>query len=61
MHERFAAKVARTLQPRFHAQTVGVMLTPQQPQVKLVCSAFRAIAAAPSGTQSLYANALDEA
>ena len=61
MQERFGAKEARSLKLRFHAQTAGVTLTAQQPQVNLVRTALQAMAAVLGGTQSLHTNALDEA
>ncbi len=61
MEERFAAKNPRSLKLRFHAQTAGVTLTAQQPQVNLVRTALQALAAVLGGTQSLHTNALDEA
>ena len=61
MAERFGAKDPRSLKLRFHAQTAGVSLTAQQPQVNLVRTALQAMAAVLGGTQSLHTNALDEA
>ncbi len=61
MSERFGAKDSRSLKLRFHAQTAGVSLTAQQPQVNLVRTAIQAMAAVMGGTQSLHTNSLDEA
>ena len=61
MQERFGASNPRSLKLRFHAQTAGVTLTAQQPQVNLVRTALQALAAVLGGTQSLHTNALDEA
>ena len=61
MSERFGAKDPRSLKLRFHAQTAGVSLTAQQPQVNLVRTAIQAMAAVMGGTQSLHTNSLDEA
>ncbi len=61
MAERFGAREPRSLKLRFHAQTAGVSLTAQQPQVNLVRTALQAMAAVLGGTQSLHTNALDEA
>ena len=61
MRERFGAKNPRSYKLRFHAQTAGVTLTAQQPQVNLVRTALQALAAVLGGTQSLHTNALDEA
>ena len=61
MQERFEAKDPSSLKLRFHAQTAGVTLTAQQPQVNIVRTALQALAAVLGGTQSLHTNALDEA
>ena len=61
LRDRFGAKEPRSLKLRFHAQTAGVTLTAQQPQVNLVRTALQAMAAVLGGTQSLHTNALDEA
>ncbi len=61
MRDRFGAKDARSMKLRFHAQTAGVTLTAQQPQVNLVRMALQALSAVLGGTQSLHTNALDEA
>jgi methylmalonyl-CoA mutase N-terminal domain/subunit len=46
---------------RFHAQTAGVSLTAQQPEVNLVRTAIEALAAVLGGCQSLHTNSFDEA
>ena len=46
---------------RFHAQTAGVSLTAQQPEVNLVRTAVEALAAVLGGCQSLHTNSFDEA
>ena len=61
MQDRFDAQDPRSWKLRFHAQTAGVTLTAQQPQVNLVRTALQALAAVMGGTQSLHTNALDEA
>lgn len=61
MRDRFGAQDPRSQKLRFHAQTAGVSLTAQQPQVNLVRTALQAMAAVLGGTQSLHTNALDEA
>ena len=61
MRDRFGAREARSLKLRFHAQTAGVTLTAQQPEVNLVRTALQALAAVLGGAQSLHTNALDEA
>jgi methylmalonyl-CoA mutase N-terminal domain/subunit len=46
---------------RFHAQTAGVSLTAQQPEVNIVRTAIEALAAVLGGAQSLHTNSYDEA
>jgi methylmalonyl-CoA mutase N-terminal domain/subunit len=46
---------------RFHTQTAGCSLYPQQPEVNLIRVAIQALAGALGGTQSLHTNAMDEA
>jgi len=46
---------------RFHAQTAGVSLTAQQPEVNIVRTAVEALAAVLGGCQSLHTNSFDEA
>jgi methylmalonyl-CoA mutase N-terminal domain/subunit len=60
MRERYGAERERSQQLRFHAQTAGVSLTAQQPEVNLVRTALEALAAVLGGTQSLHTNAMDE-
>ncbi len=55
MTERFGAKDPHSLRLRFHAQTAGVSLTAQQPQVNLARTALQAMAAVLGGAQSLHA------
>ena len=61
MRDRFGASDPRSQRLRFHAQTAGVSLTWQQPQVNSVRTAVQAMAAVLGGTQSLHTNSLDEA
>jgi methylmalonyl-CoA mutase, N-terminal domain len=61
MTQRFGARNPKSLMLRFHAQTAGVQLTAQQPEVNLVRVTTQAIAAIFGGTQSLHTNAYDEA
>ncbi|MGH3721204.1 MAG: acyl-CoA mutase large subunit family protein [Pseudonocardiaceae bacterium] len=61
MAERFGARNPKSLMLRFHAQTAGVQLTAQQPEVNLVRVTAQAIAAVFGGAQSLHTNAYDEA
>jgi len=61
MRERFQAQNPRSWMFRFHTQTAGSTLTAQQPDVNLVRVTLQALAAVLGGTQSLHANARDEA
>ncbi len=61
LRERYGAKDERSLRMRFHAQTAGVSLTAQQPEVNIVRTAIEALAAVLGGTQSLHTNSFDEA
>ncbi|MEO7194178.1 MAG: methylmalonyl-CoA mutase family protein [Pseudonocardiaceae bacterium] len=61
MAERFGARNPKSLMLRFHAQTAGVQLTAQQPEVNMVRVTAQAIAAIFGGAQSLHTNAYDEA
>jgi methylmalonyl-CoA mutase N-terminal domain/subunit len=58
---RYGAKDPRSWLLRFHAQTAGVSLTAQQPEVNIVRTALEALAAVLGGTQSLHTNSFDEA
>jgi methylmalonyl-CoA mutase N-terminal domain/subunit len=61
MRERFGAKNPRSWALRFHSQTAGCSLTPQQPYNNVARTAIQALAAVLGGTQSLHTNSLDEA
>jgi methylmalonyl-CoA mutase, N-terminal domain len=61
LRERYGAKDPRSWLMRFHAQTAGVSLTAQQPEVNIVRTAIEALAAVLGGTQSLHTNSFDEA
>jgi len=61
MRDRFGAKDPRAQMLRFHTQTAGSTLTAQQPHNNVVRVALQALAAVMGGTQSLHANAMDEA
>jgi methylmalonyl-CoA mutase, N-terminal domain len=61
MRDRYGAKNPRSWLMRFHAQTAGVSLTAQQPQVNIVRTAVEALAAVLGGCQSLHTNSYDEA
>jgi methylmalonyl-CoA mutase N-terminal domain/subunit len=61
MTERYGAENERSAWMRFHTQTAGVSLTPQQPLNNLTRVAVQALAAVLGGTQSLHTDAHDEA
>ena len=61
MREKYGAKDPRSWMLRTHAQTAGVTLTAQQPEVNIVRVAYQALAAVLGGTQSLHTNSMDEA
>ncbi|MGI8574923.1 MAG: acyl-CoA mutase large subunit family protein, partial [Egibacteraceae bacterium] len=61
MTERFDAQVEKSRMLRFHTQTAGVQLTAQQAELNLARVTIQALAATLGGTQSLHANAFDEA
>jgi methylmalonyl-CoA mutase N-terminal domain/subunit len=61
MTERYHAENERSTWMRFHTQTAGVSLAPQQPLNNLTRVAIQALAAVLGGTQSLHTDAYDEA
>jgi len=61
MAERYHAENERSAWMRFHTQTAGVSLAPQQPLNNLTRVALQALAAVLGGTQSLHTDAYDEA
>jgi methylmalonyl-CoA mutase N-terminal domain/subunit len=61
MTQRYRARQERSTWMRFHTQTAGVSLTPQQPLNNLTRVATQALAAILGGTQSLHTDAYDEA
>jgi methylmalonyl-CoA mutase N-terminal domain/subunit len=61
MKEHYGAKDPRSWILRTHAQTSGVSLAAQQPEVNVVRVALQALAAVLGGTQSLHTNSMDEA
>ena len=61
LRDRYGARDPRSLLLRFHAQTAGVSLTAQQPELNIVRTAIEALAAVLGGTQSLHTNSFDEA
>ncbi len=61
MRDKYRAKDPRSWMLRTHAQTSGVSLTAQQPEVNIVRVALQALAGVLGGTQSLHTNSMDEA
>jgi methylmalonyl-CoA mutase N-terminal domain/subunit len=61
MREKYGAQDPRSWMLRTHAQTSGVSLAAQQPEVNIVRVAVQALAAVLGGTQSLHTNSMDEA
>ncbi|MEJ7749201.1 MAG: methylmalonyl-CoA mutase family protein, partial [Candidatus Limnocylindrales bacterium] len=61
MTGRYGAENERSAWMRFHTQTAGVSLTPQQPLNNLTRVALQALAGVLGGTQSLHTDAFDEA
>ena len=61
VQNRFKAKSSNSLRLRFHTQTIGGVLTAQQPEVNIVRVAIQALAAVLGGTQSLHTCGADEA
>ncbi|MBA2299396.1 MAG: methylmalonyl-CoA mutase [Chloroflexi bacterium] len=61
MIDRYHAENERSAWMRFHTQTAGVSLTPQQPLNNLTRVALQALAGVLGGTQSLHTDAYDEA
>ena len=61
MTKRYGAENERSAWMRFHTQTAGVSLTPQQPLNNLTRVALQALAGVLGGTQSLHTDAFDEA
>jgi methylmalonyl-CoA mutase N-terminal domain/subunit len=61
MRDTFGAKNPRSWLLRTHAQTAGVSLTAQQPEVNIIRTTIQALAAILGGTQSLHTNSYDEA
>jgi methylmalonyl-CoA mutase N-terminal domain/subunit len=60
LRERYGAANPRSWMLRFHAQTSGVSLHAQQPEVNVVRVAYQALAAVLGGCQSLHTNSRDE-
>jgi methylmalonyl-CoA mutase, N-terminal domain len=61
VRDEFGAKSDRSWKLRFHTQTGGSTLTAQEPDNNVVRVALQSLAAVLGGTQSLHANAKDEA
>jgi methylmalonyl-CoA mutase N-terminal domain/subunit len=61
MTQRYRAENERSTWLRFHTQTAGVSLAPQQPLNNITRVAIQALAAVLGGTQSLHTDAYDEA
>ncbi len=61
MREHYGAKDPRSWMLRTHAQTAGVSLTAQQPDINVSRVTIQALAAVLGGTNSLHTNSLDEA
>ena len=59
--DQFGAKNSKSWQLRFHTQTAGVQLIAQNPELNIVRVAIQSLGAVFGGTQSLHANAFDEA
>ncbi|MBL9123450.1 MAG: methylmalonyl-CoA mutase, partial [Planctomycetaceae bacterium] len=60
LRERYGATSPKSWALRFHAQTSGVSLQAQQPEVNVVRVAYQALAAVLGGCQSLHTNSRDE-
>src|SRR5690242_13692456 len=60
MRVRYGAKDPRSWMLRTHAQTAGVSLTAQQPEINVARVTIQALAAVLGGTNSLHTNSLDE-
>src|SRR5512136_2467155 len=61
IREKYGAKDPRSWMLRTHAQTSGVSLTAQQPEINIIRVALQALAGVLGGTQSLHTNSMDEA
>ena len=60
MRDKYGAQNPRSWMLRFHAQTSGVSLQAQQPEVNVIRVAYQALAAVLGGCQSLHTNSRDE-
>jgi methylmalonyl-CoA mutase N-terminal domain/subunit len=61
LREKYGARDSRSWMLRTHAQTSGVSLTAQQPEINIVRVALQALAGVLGGAQSLHTNSMDEA
>jgi methylmalonyl-CoA mutase N-terminal domain/subunit len=61
MKDRFGAKEDASCMLRFHTQTAGCTLIPQQPDNNIIRVTLQALSAVLGGTQSLHTNSRDEA
>jgi methylmalonyl-CoA mutase, N-terminal domain len=61
LRDHSGARNPRSWLLRFHAQTAGVSLTAQQPEVNIIRTALEALSAVLGGCQSLHTNSFDEA
>jgi methylmalonyl-CoA mutase N-terminal domain/subunit len=61
MRKRFGAQKDTSCMLRFHTQTAGCTLIPQQPDNNIIRVTLQALAAVLGGTQSLHTNSRDEA
>jgi len=61
MRERFGAQRDTSCMLRFHTQTAGCTLIPQQPDNNIIRVTLQALASVLGGTQSLHTNSRDEA
>lgn len=60
LRDKYGAQNPRSWMLRFHAQTSGVSLQAQQPEVNVIRVAYQALAAVLGGCQSLHTNSRDE-
>ncbi len=60
LRNQYGAQNPRSWMLRFHAQTSGVSLQAQQPEVNVIRVAYQALAAVLGGCQSLHTNSRDE-
>ncbi|MEJ7584126.1 MAG: methylmalonyl-CoA mutase family protein [Acidimicrobiales bacterium] len=61
LKDRYGATDEHSMRMRFHAQTAGVSLTAQQPEINIARTAIEALAGVLGGAQSLHTNSMDEA